>query len=155
MFPVGQAISSYVKNKVTRSAQRHLGRQRIAIGSMARTAMRGIGKTKTIRRPRLNNVKVEGTGGQISSFKASRAMSPIDRKLTKDLGAQYWYQNNAARLTATPGKQAYLAYSMFGNYPSSGDPNNDLAEIQTYINAQIGLVNSFAKKKPERYFSVM
>ena len=72
MFPVGQAISSYVKNKVTRNAQRHLGRQRIAIGSMARTAMRGIGKTKTIRRPRINNVKVEGTGGQISSFKHSR-----------------------------------------------------------------------------------
>ena len=137
MFPVGQAIASYVKNKATRSAQRHLGRQRIAIGSMARTAMRGIGKTKTIRRPRINNVKVEGTGGQISSFKASRAMSPIDRKLTKDLGAQYWYQNNAQRLTCTPGKQAYYAYSMFGNYPVNGDANNDLAEIQSYINTQI------------------
>ena len=103
LFPAGQAISSYVKNKTTRNAQRHLGRQRIAIGSMARTAMRGISKTKTTNRPRLNNVKVEGTGGQISSFKAGRLMSPIDRKITKDLSPQYWYQNQAYRLTATPG----------------------------------------------------
>ena len=143
LFPAGQAISSYVKNKTTRGAQRYLGRQRIAIGSMARTAMRGIGRTKT-RRPRINNVKVEGAGGQISSFKASRAMSPIDRKLTKDLGAQYWYQNQAIRLSATPGKQAYYSLSMFGNYPTIGDPNCDLAEIQTYVNAQIGLGSSTA-----------
>ena len=137
LFPGGNPIANYVKNKATRGAQRFLGRQRIAIGSMARNAMRGIGRTKTIRRPRINNVKVEGTGGQISSFKASRQMSPIDRKLTKDLGAQYWYQNYATRLTSTPGTQNYIAFSMFGNYGTNGDFNNDLASIQTYVNTQI------------------
>lgn len=137
MFPTGNAIANYVKNKTTRSAQKYLGRQRIAIGSMARTAMRGIGRTKTIRRPRINNVKVEGTGGQISSFKASRALSPIDRKLTKDLGAQYWYQNYASRITTTPGVQNYAVYSMFANSGSAGDFNNDLQNIQVYINSQI------------------
>ena len=144
LFPGGNPIASYVKNKVTRTAQRFLGPQRHAIGSMARTAMRGIGKTKTNRRPRLNNVKVEGTGGQISSFKAARLMSPIDRKITKDLSPQYWYQNYASRLTATPGTQNYFTLSMFGNYPSVGDQNGDLVSIQNYVNAQIGLSNATA-----------
>ena len=72
------------------------------------------------------------------------AQAPVGPTDTKDLGAQYWYQNNAQRLTCTPGKQAYYAYSMFGNYSVNGDANNDLAEIQAYINAQIGLGTSSA-----------
>ena len=135
----------FIKNTATRSAQKALGHAKRAIGSQGKAYIKSMFRSKTkTNRPRLNNVKVEGTGGQISSFKASRAMSPIDRKITKDLSPQYWYQNAAYRLTATPGTQAYATYCMFGNVPTANDPGNDLPYIQQYVNAQIGLGSTTA-----------
>ena len=129
----------YVKNSATRGAQKALGYAKRAIGSQARTYIKGMfkSKTRTGTRTRNNNVKIEGVGGQLSKFKVARPISPWDAKLIKDLAPQYRLKNVGSRLTSTPGQQNVYTYAMFD---SVGGDLNDISDaiLTTVPNATAG-----------------
>lgn len=99
-------------------------------------AFKIMGKTKTKTKSRVpfRNVKVEGTGGQLSAFRASKPASKAVYMIKKITPSKYLYWSDAMRLTGTPGVQTATYFPFFtgGQYIaglSSETQYNDMASM--------------------------
>ena len=92
--------------------------------------------TKTRTLPIFKNVKVEGTGGQISSFLAKAKPNPVIRLMKKMNASNYLYWNASQRLTANVGYQAVYAYPVFAGsgYTNTETQYTDLSTILSKVN---------------------
>lgn len=94
-----------------------------------------MGGSRTRTMPVFRNVKVDGQGGQISSFKVSAKPNPAVAMMKKTNNSNYLYWNAAARLTGSPGVQVATALPYFsgGAFTTTESIANDLASIQYKI----------------------
>ena len=93
------------------------------------------GKTRTL--PVFKNVKVEGTGGQISAFKARAKPNQALAMMKKTNASNYLYWNAAQRLTAPVGSQAVYAYPVFAGqgFTSTETQYTDLSTMSYKVSS--------------------
>lgn len=93
------------------------------------------------------NVKVEGSGGQISyTTRSNPRASPAAKIIMKAASANYWYNNYATRLEAGVGKAAVISTTLCGggNFSALTGFDNDLAAIQNNVEgSQTGPYRTF------------
>lgn len=96
-------------------------------------------RTLTRQMPVFKNVKVDGQGGQISSYKVSNKPNKVVAIMKKSNNSNYLYWNQPARMVCTPGVQIVYQIPFFsgGGYSTSETLNNDLATIQYKITGTI------------------
>ena len=97
------------------------------------------GRTATRGRTPFNNVKVEGSGGQLTRFSASNPSSPAIKAMMKVNASNYLYFNNGYRLTCAAGYTVLHSYGICtaGTYLAAASNEtyaNDLGAIQYRIN---------------------
>lgn len=63
----------------------------------------------------MRNIVVQGVGGQVSRFIASRRMRPMDSIVWNKVPTSYVYANASARLAFASGRQAWQTWSVFEN----------------------------------------
>ena len=80
------------------------------------------------RSRRGGNVKVEGTGGQISGTKRTGRVKRFTKQLYKRVSPQYIYSNDQTYYTGTAGAQAVWKFDMLCNNTTTTN-NNDLNKI--------------------------
>jgi len=110
-------------------------------GSRART------RTRSKSRGRRGNVKVEGTGGQISGTKRTGRVKRFTKQLYSRVSPQYVYTNSQTYYTGAPGSQAVWGFAMFDNQPATVTDNdlnrimNQASNYQQQVNITVGAFN--------------
>lgn len=111
----------YLKRGAATVLARGRSRTRTA-GSRART------RSRSRSRRRGGNVKVEGTGGQISRTKRTGRVKRFTKNLYKRLAPQYIYTNSQALTSGGAGAQAVSSFAVLDNFPAT-TTDNDINKI--------------------------
>lgn len=109
---------------------------------MARSAarLRQLSKRKLRGRTPFRNIKVEGTGGQLSAFRASKSASKAVYLIKKITPSKYLYWSDAMRLTGTPGVQTatYFPFFTSGSYISTLSSETQYNDMATMLQQVAG-----------------
>lgn len=134
--------SSSSSRKRTRTNKDVFAKIRSKVRSSSRSS-----SGRRYRRRSGGNVKVEGSGGQISyTARSNSYATPAAKIIMKAASANYWYNNYATRLEAGVGKAAVISTTLCGggNFSAVTTFDNDLAAIQNNVEgSQTGPYRTF------------
>jgi len=156
-FSVGRATGGLIAG-AKRLANSAVGRSAVKRGF--KNVINRYVKTRTRNVVPFRNVKVEGTGGQLSRFIRSNPAHKLAKMMEKINPPRYIYWNAGLRLTGTPGLQCatFFPYLTGGGYLPTGLSNetqyNDLATMLFQSSGSTGLSNATANPYKTTQFVV-
>lgn len=108
---------------------------RLILSGAKKMANRVAQRFKVRNRIPFKNIRVQGTGGQLSAFCASKPASKAVYMIKKITPSKYLYWSDAMRLTGTPGVQTatYFPFFTCGSYITTISSENQYNDMATML----------------------